>query len=534
LHDVDNEVNNLKETVYKVFLNANFGKNLNSVQIETIFDYMETNVEEIVERTLFFIETLPVESIEFNIEMFKYKSTVKGSTVEECANWKVESYQPNNTFLFDSFLSRTPSSHDAVDMGFEFIPRFDACSEDKSDNVTSPKDRFCCICYSTLGDSDLGTALISCSHWFCDVCWKDYLETQVNNGVQDILCPEFDCSKVVDPGTILTLINMREVIRHAKCCHDTNVEQQKSAKWCPNEKCGRVLKRNCEEAKNSQCVCGIKVCFECLETPHWPASCDSVKTYYKKLRETGDIAIEPPELRNPIIVRGKKCPSCHRFIEKNGGCPSMICVCRAEFCWGCGQLLDSRIHGYECDKYGYKDYHNTTKKTFASKNPLDRKHRQKWYKMALVHRVNQHAGRLHTLKTAVKPLAKKLQYYIVRAENKGEVVSFDFDFANKTLIRQTERTACFLKNTIDLYVEINHVVENTSVLLNSEQLPADYRQVLQHISHRLSSFSDVIYELFLSSEIITGKVLLEKLKDVRSHTRKTFQSLIRCIKSMKA
>ncbi|XP_060574204.1 uncharacterized protein LOC132731922 [Ruditapes philippinarum] len=212
----------------------------------------------------------------------------------------------------------------------------------------------------------------------------------------------------------------------------------------------------------------------------------------------------------------------------------MICVCRAHFCWGCGQLWANRIHGDECYKYGYKDHHNTTEKTFASTNLLDRKHRQKWYKMALVHRVNQHAGRLHKLKTAVKPLAKKLQYYIVRAENQGEVVSFDFDFANKTFIRQTERTAYFLKNTIDLYVEINHVVENTSVLLNSEQLPTDYRQVLQHISHRLSSFSDVIYELFLSSEIITGKVLLEKLKDVRSHTRKTFQSLIRCIKSMKA
>ncbi|XP_045170315.2 uncharacterized protein LOC123532791 [Mercenaria mercenaria] len=534
VHDVDNEINNLKETVYKVLLNANFGENLNSVQIETIFDYMETNVEEIVERTLFFIETLPAESIVCENNTNVCKTSMKGSTVEKCANWSVESYRPNNSFLLDSFLSRLPVVKEAVDMGFELVHRFDACTEDGSENVASPKDRFCCICYTTLEDANPGTALISCSHWFCDGCWKEYLETKVNNGALDIQCPEYDCSKIVDPGTFLSLINMRDVIRHAKCCHDTQVEQQKSARWCPNEKCDRVLKRNCEDAKNSQCTCGINVCFECLQPPHWPASCDSIKSYYKKMRDTGDIAIEPPDLNNQVVVRGKNCPSCHRFIEKNGGCPSMVCVCRAHFCWGCGQLWSSRVHGDECYKYGYKDYHNTTKRKLEAVNPLQIKNRQKWYKMALLHRVNQHAGRLQKMKSCIKPTAKKLQFYIVRAEKRGEKVTLDFDSENKSFSRQTDKTAYFLRNTVDLYAEINHVVENTSVLLNSEQLPADHRLVLQHISYRLSSFSAVIYELFLCSDNVQANVLLEKLKEVRFHTRKTFQSLIRCIKSMKA
>jgi ariadne-1 len=32
----------------------------------------------------------------------------------------------------------------------------------------------------------------------------------------------------------------------------------------------------------------------------------------------------------------RKCPKCHRFIEKNGGCNHMTCLCSHEICWKCG------------------------------------------------------------------------------------------------------------------------------------------------------------------------------------------------------
>ena len=35
----------------------------------------------------------------------------------------------------------------------------------------------------------------------------------------------------------------------------------------------------------------------------------------------------------------KDCPRCHTPIEKNLGCPHMICTnCRADWCWKCSQL----------------------------------------------------------------------------------------------------------------------------------------------------------------------------------------------------
>lgn len=534
IHDVDNEINNINENVYKIFLNANFGENLNSVQIETVFDYMETNVDEVIERTLFFIETLPKDAIECQNDPYVYLGSAKGSAVEECAKWSTGSYRPDNAFLFDSFLSRVPVVQEAVDMGFELVPRFDARTEDSSDNVASPKDCFCSICYTALEANNPGTSLISCSHWFCDSCWKEYIDSKIYNGALDIQCPEYDCDKVVDSGTIMSLVNMRDVIRLAKCCHDTEVEQLKSARWCPSKTCGRVLKRNCEDAKNSQCACGVKVCFECLEPPHWPASCESSRTYYKKMRDSGDIATLPQELRQPVVVRGKNCPSCHRFIEKNGGCPSMICVCKANFCWGCGQLWHTRVHGTECYKFGYKDTHNTYERQFTSPNPFEKKNGQKWYKMALRHRVNQHEGRIRNLKSYIKPMAKRLQYAIVKGEQSGEKLTLEFNCQTKSFTREADKSAPFLRNTVDLYAEINHVVENTSVLINSEELPADSRLVLMHICYRLSSFSGVIYELFLNYDRIGAKHLTERLKEVRFHSRKTFQSLIRCIKSLKS
>mmetsp|Transcript_26097 Transcript_26097/g.66256 ORF Transcript_26097/g.66256 Transcript_26097/m.66256 type:complete len:850 (-) Transcript_26097:195-2744(-) len=44
-------------------------------------------------------------------------------------------------------------------------------------------------------------------------------------------------------------------------------------------------------------------------------------------------------------VTGKKCPSCRKFIEKNGGCQHMTCHCGTQFCWVCGREW-GRLHDW--------------------------------------------------------------------------------------------------------------------------------------------------------------------------------------------
>ena len=48
------------------------------------------------------------------------------------------------------------------------------------------------------------TALKSCGHWFCNQCWKQYLENSVKS-IKVIFCPEWNCCSVVDVGKIYLL-----------------------------------------------------------------------------------------------------------------------------------------------------------------------------------------------------------------------------------------------------------------------------------------------------------------------------------------
>jgi ubiquitin C-terminal hydrolase len=41
------------------------------------------------------------------------------------------------------------------------------------------------------------TALKSCARWLCNQCWKQYLENSTKR-IKVILCPEWNCSSVVD------------------------------------------------------------------------------------------------------------------------------------------------------------------------------------------------------------------------------------------------------------------------------------------------------------------------------------------------
>eukprot|EP00854_Cymbomonas_tetramitiformis_P018214 gene18214-21699_t len=56
----------------------------------------------------------------------------------------------------------------------------------------------------------------------------------------------------------------------------------------------------------------------------------------------------PAEGEGDRYVAGvtKDCPGCHRFVEKEFGCPHMTCVCGCEWCWDC-RLLWQEVGGYQ-------------------------------------------------------------------------------------------------------------------------------------------------------------------------------------------
>lgn len=93
-------------------------------------------------------------------------------------------------------------------------------------------------------------------------------------------------------------------------------------------------------------------CWVCTEEAHRPAGCKTVSEWnIKNHAESENISW--------IRANTKKCPKCHRAIEKNQGCNHMVCSkaggCGHEFCWLC--LGEWSTHGtstggyYQCNIY---------------------------------------------------------------------------------------------------------------------------------------------------------------------------------------
>lgn len=59
----------------------------------------------------------------------------------------------------------------------------------------------CTSCYRDIDENIPMTALKVCAHWFCNDCWRQYLESSIKH-VKIVLCPEWNCESIVDIGKI--------------------------------------------------------------------------------------------------------------------------------------------------------------------------------------------------------------------------------------------------------------------------------------------------------------------------------------------
>ena len=233
---------------------------------------------------------------------------------------------------------------------------------------------FCEICYDIVNtsqkDAAAATQLNVCGHLFCDTCWQTHLRTRFRQGALHMTCPGYQCNTKLGLSTLLSLLHVTEVARILQRTCEDEMEICPTAKWCPSPSCGRVIKlttKMSDEASGEElssahdmcvdvtCACGERWCFACLSPGHWPARCDQAQVYMDKMRtlksrlgtlndndeHEGDEAATMPSAlarcqnSEPLELEGRLCPKCRRFIDKNGGCPHMMCKCGHQFCWKC-------------------------------------------------------------------------------------------------------------------------------------------------------------------------------------------------------
>lgn len=201
------------------------------------------------------------------------------------------------------------------------------------------------------------TAMKSCMHWFCNECWKSYLFTEVQQGKTTIKCPGHDCNTPVDDVTIMALLP-DSFPKFLQMRQEKAVETNAAWKWCPGNKCNLVVKATVHSvAKETdgvpsvpiRCNCGHNWCFACQQEPHWPASCAEA-AFFRSQTESYEKIVRA-KAGGITSVNVKRCPHCSYPIEKNKGCPHMMCaMCKGEFCWECLENWASHKWGSDCSK----------------------------------------------------------------------------------------------------------------------------------------------------------------------------------------
>ncbi|KAL9649799.1 hypothetical protein ABK040_009613 [Willaertia magna] len=209
----------------------------------------------------------------------------------------------------------------------------------------------CPLCYDDVPANEC-TKLPACGHYFCNNCWKYHIEQKIKEGQQKIPCPQVDCNYVADESIVSKFVSGKEKAKYDQKFIDSYVEDNQSVKWCPSTpNCGRCARVNVPYTTplEIECTCTKSFCFNCLEEPHLPATCNMLKSWKKKCQDDSETA-------NWLSANTKDCPKCGTPIEKNGGCNHMHCTkCDYHFCWICSNFFDHKTYQHSCGRYEEKD-----------------------------------------------------------------------------------------------------------------------------------------------------------------------------------
>jgi ariadne-1 len=230
---------------------------------------------------------------------------------------------------------------------------------------TKEEEFECGVCFDDKpGDQMMS---LSCRHFICLDCWKNYLHAAINQGPSCLLvsCPFPKCNISVNESVVSQTVDMDHKNKYEKFLSRSFVDDNPKIRWCPAPNCGKAIYSPDASKTSVQCSCGNNFCFKCNQESHSPASCEQMKLWKKK-------ASDESETGNYLVANTKDCPKCGRNIEKNGGCNHMTCTqCKYEFCWVCiGEW--KKLHGtdtggyYQCNRFKEEDLEKLNKKNFQN------------------------------------------------------------------------------------------------------------------------------------------------------------------------
>ncbi|XP_059157902.1 uncharacterized protein LOC131942189 [Physella acuta] len=437
-------------------------------------------------------------------------------------------------------------------------------------------DAFCEICYNDVNPTHEhahpGTRLGKCGHVFCDECLRAHCRAKMSGGALNLTCPGYQCDVHLDFVTLISLLHVAEVSKLLQRQLEGDLETKPNVKWCPNPTCGRVIQVSSEKpvdgvAFDVSCGCGMRVCFSCLGAAHWPASCAQAEDYAQRietLKPPNETTDEPPIDTAPkevpkkttlYEIEGRMCPSCSRFMEKDGGCYHMTCKCGHQFCWNCMRSLASHDNSIQCMGtpdilYRYsrrlKVRHvelpkparfDTPPAGEASANRKRRGQKTTMYQKALQQRI-EYSNKRHgkgikelshkLLALSHKDLGFKREILALNTPDKDTVHYTDQDLLTLSVSGQVTK---FLYGCLDLKLALHHVAEYTFVLLQGSPSTLERRRALK-LASDISGFCS-----FITSVLETGshqdlRTAVRRLSDIQNWAGRTLDVLLATVRKV--
>lgn len=175
---------------------------------------------------------------------------------------------------------------------------------------------------------------LPCGHSYCNVCAKDYFNSQAKQ--RKILIECIFCKIFVYPSVVKSFLTPQNLGHYEKNLQGNYLgSKAKKMKNCPAPSCDFVV-----EKKNifldCKCVCGKEFCVGCGETRHSPATCVYYRNW-KALTEKGDQQNE-----DWVNFNTMKCPKCQHAVFRISGCNYMACSCGKAFCYVCGDFWEPK------------------------------------------------------------------------------------------------------------------------------------------------------------------------------------------------
>jgi ariadne-1 len=274
-------------------------------------------------------------------------------------------------------------------------------------------------------------------------------------------------------------------------------------KWCPSPSCGKVLKVDIYSNPfgTVSCTCGFKMCLKCNNAPHFPAKCSQIANYYEKLKTKNDF-VDPND--QIVYIKGKRCPKCNTFVEKNGGCNHMICsLCGENFCWKCLECLGKAFYNHSDCKYTADSITVEFKKKM-SKNQNSASN----YEYSLIYRKKRSTAYQRVLRNNVNDFLSRLRNSELESyhDSNNYVTDVSIVLEKRSELRE------FLNKMIKFLNELYFICEHSYVLLNDKTLE---KEKVDRIKRIVRSFELLIWriELIFESET-TNLKLFDKLREL--------------------